>query len=87
MTLGTPEPKGVFFRKCDVFFKSPNLQKNIFQKTILSLKFKFPANYSILCLAGNLNFKLRIVFWNIFLGGFGDLKNTFMHNNSFIATV
>ena len=28
---------GGFFRKCDSFFKSP---KKIFQKTILSLKFK-----------------------------------------------
>ena len=31
----------LFFRECDSFFKSPNLKKKIFQKTILSLKFKF----------------------------------------------
>ena len=48
MTLGTPDPKGVFFRKCDVFFKSPNFQKNIFQKTILNLKFKFQSQDSFL---------------------------------------
>ena len=43
--------------KFDSFFRSPNLQKKLFQKTILSLKFKFPSNYSILLLVGNLNFK------------------------------
>ena len=51
------------------------ISKKIFQKTILSLEFKFPINYSILLLAGNLNFKSMIVFWNI---SFGDLKNTFI---------
>ena len=35
--------KVAFFKKCDSFFKSP---KKIFQKIILSLKFKFPANNS-----------------------------------------
>ena len=53
----------LFFRKCDVFFKSP---KKIFQKTSLNLKSKFPANNSKVLLAGNLNFKLRIDFWNFF---------------------
>ena len=68
--------KGGFFSESTIcFFRSPNLQKKIFQKTILNLKFKFLANYSILLLAGNLNFKLRIVFWNIFFWRFGDLKN------------
>ena len=62
--------KGGFFSERAIRFS--NLQNKIFPKTILSLKFKFPANYSILLLAGNLNFKFRIVFWNIF---FGDLKN------------
>ena len=52
----------LFFRKCDEIFS--DLQ--IFQKTILSLKFEFPANNSKVLLAGNLNFKLRIAFWNIF---------------------
>ena len=37
-------------------------KKKIFQKTILNLKFKFPAKNTLLLLAGNLNFKLRIVF-------------------------
>ena len=60
-------PKGGFFSESAIrFFKSPNLQKKIFQKIILSLKFKFPADYSTLLLARNLNFKLRIVFWNSF---------------------
>ena len=39
---------GFFFRKFDSFFKSPNLQKEVFQKTILSLKFTFPANNTLL---------------------------------------
>ena len=46
-----------------------NLQiskKKIFQNTILNLKFKFIANNSKVLLAWNLNFKLRIVFWNIY---------------------
>ena len=47
-----------------------NLQKKIFQKTILNLKFKFPTNNSKVFLEGNLNFKLRIVFWNIFFWRF-----------------
>ena len=63
--------KVAFFRKGVSFFRSPNLEKNILQKTILSLKFKFPANNTLLLLAGNLNFKLRIVFWNIFFLRFG----------------
>ena len=37
-----PEPKVVFFIKCDVFFKSPNLQKQIIPNHHL----KFPANNS-----------------------------------------
>ena len=64
--------KVFFFRKCDSFFRSPNLKKKkIFQKTILSLKFKFPAHNTLLLWAGNLNFKLRILFLEYF---FGDLK-------------
>ena len=39
--------KGGFFSESAIrFFRSPNLKKKIFQKTILSLKFKFPANNS-----------------------------------------
>ena len=63
MQLKIPPEGGFFFRKCDSFFKSP---KKIFQKTIPNLKFKFPAKNTLLLLAGNLNFKHRIVFWNIF---------------------
>ena len=47
--------KGGFFQKV----QSPNLQKNIFQKTILNLKFKFQAQDSF----------LEYFFWR-----FGDLK-------------
>ena len=54
---------GFFFRKCDSFFKSPNLLAEIFQKTILNLKFKTPAHNIILLWAGILNFKFRIIFW------------------------
>ena len=35
-----------FFRMWDSFFKSPNLPKKLFQKTILSLKFEIPAHIS-----------------------------------------
>ena len=45
----------------------------VFQKAILSLKFKFPANNSKVFLAGNLNFELRIVFWNMFFWRFEKL--------------
>ena len=69
--IGIGVLKVAFFRKCDSFFRSPNLKKNIFQKTILSLKFKFHANNTLLLFAKNLNIKFRIVFWNIF---FGDLE-------------
>ena len=60
---------GFFSGSAMKFFQISKSQKKIFQKTILSLKFKFPANNSKVFLAGNLNFKFRIVFWNIFLGG------------------
>ena len=63
--------KGGFFSESAIRFLNLQIYKiKIFQKTILSLKFKFPANYSILLLAGNLNFKFRIVFWNIFFWRF-----------------
>ena len=60
--------KGVFFSVSVIrFFKSPNFQKERFQKTILDLKFKFPSSNTLLLLAGNLNFKFRIVFLDFFL--------------------
>ena len=59
--------KGVFFSVSVIrFFKSPNFQKERFQKTILDLKFKFPSSNTLLLLAGNLNFKFRIVFLEYF---------------------
>jgi hypothetical protein len=67
--------KVAFFRECNLFFRSPNLKKKVFQKTILSLKFKFSANNSKALMAGNLNIKLRIVFSEYFFLRFGDLKN------------
>ena len=67
--------KGVFFSESAMCFLDLQISKEIFQKTILSLKFKFPAICCLLLLAGNLNYKLRIVFWNISFWRFGDLKN------------
>ena len=64
--------KVAFFQKVRLVFLDLQISKKIiFQKTILSLKFRFPANNSKVLLVGNLNFKLRVVFWNIF---FGDLE-------------
>ena len=77
MTNGDFIDKGGFFSERAIRFSNLQISKiRIFQKTILTLKFKFPSNYSILLLAVNLNFKFRIVFWNIFFWRFGDLKNT-----------
>ena len=47
--------KGGFFSDAMKFFQISKSQKKILQKTILSLKFKFPANNSKVLLAGNLN--------------------------------
>ena len=63
-----------FFSETVDHFSNLKISKKKFQKTILGLKFKFPAHNSKVFLAGNLNFKFRIVFWNIFFF-FGDLKN------------
>ena len=60
-------PKGGFFQKVRCVFQISKSPKKIFQKTILSLKFKFPANNSKVLLVGNLDFKLRIVLCNIFV--------------------
>ena len=51
--------KVFFFRNCDSFFKSPNLQKKIFQKNYPQLEIWICC---LLLLVGNLNFKFRIVF-------------------------
>ena len=67
--------KGGFFSESAIHFSDLQIsKKNIFQKTILFLKFKFSVNNTLLLWAGNLNFKLRIVFWNILFLRFGDLK-------------
>ena len=69
--------KSGFFSESAIHFSNlPISKEKIFQKTILNFKFKFPAKNPLLLLAGNLNFKLRIVFWNIFFWRFGDLKKT-----------
>ena len=62
-----PLLKVAFFQKVQCVFQISKSPKKIFQITILSLKFKFPANNSKVLLARNLNFKFRIVFRNIFL--------------------
>ena len=59
--------EGGFFSESQIRFSNLQIsKKKNFQKTILDLKFKFPANFSILLLAGNLNFKFRIVFLEYF---------------------
>ena len=64
--------KGGFFSESAISFSNLQIsKKKIFQKTILNLKFNFPAKNTLLLLAANLNFKLRIVLWNIF---FEDLE-------------
>ena len=64
--------KGDFFSESTTRFLDLQIsKKKIFQKTILNLKFKIPAQNSIMLWAGILNFKFKIVFWNIF---FRDLE-------------
>ena len=58
-----------------VFQISKSPQKKVFKKTILNLKFKIPAHNSIMLWAGILNFKFRIVFWNISFGRLEIWKN------------
>ena len=63
-----------FFKKCDEIFSDLQIsKKKVIPKNYPELEFKFPANNSKVSLAGNLDFKLRIVFWNFFWR-FGDLK-------------
>ena len=61
--------KGGIFQKVRFVFQISKSPQNIFQITILGLKFEFIV---LLLLAGNLNFKLRIGFSNIFF--FGGLE-------------
>ena len=64
--------KGGFFSESAIRFLDLQIsKKKIFQKTILNLKFKIPAQNSIMLWVGILNFKFKIAFWNIF---FRDLE-------------
>ena len=76
-------PKDGFFSEIAIRFL--NLTKKIFQKTILTLKFKIPAHNSSMLWVGILNFKFRIVFWNIFFGDWEIWKTnyTFWKNPTF----
>ena len=70
--------KVAIFQKVRCVFSNLKIsKKKIFQKTILNLKFEFPAKNTLLLLAGNLNFKLRIIFWNIFIWRFEKTNCTF----------
>ena len=57
---GSVFSKGGFFSESVICFS--NLQKKIFQKTILNLKFKFPANNSKVKFQGQDSF-LEYFFW------------------------
>ena len=63
---------GFFSESAMKFFQISKSQRKIFQKAILSLKFKFPTYNSKELLAGNLNYKLRLVFLEYFF--FWDLE-------------
>ena len=64
--------KGGFSSESVIRFSNLQIsRKKIFQKTILDMKFKIPAYNSIVLWAGILNFKCRIVFWNLFFWRFG----------------
>ena len=68
--------KGGFFSESAIRFSNlPISSKKIFQKTILTLKFKIPTHNIILLWTGILNFKFRMVLWNILIWRMGDLKN------------
>ena len=67
--ITNPATKVGFFRKWDLFFKLPNLPKKYSKKNYPELEIWISC---LLIWAGISNFKLRIVFWNNFLG---DFKN------------
>ena len=51
---------GFFSESANGFFKSPNLKKEIFQKTILNLKFKIPThNKQYYVIGGNFKFLVQ----------------------------
>ena len=63
---------GFFFIKYDSFFKSPNLKKKIFQKSILNLKYK-TSPIILLGQGGNFKFQVQDSFLEYFF--LGDLNN------------
>ena len=68
--------KGGFFQKVRwIFFRSPNLKKKYSKKLSWAWNLNFPPITVYCNWRENLNFKLRIVFWNNFFWRFGDLKN------------
>ena len=62
---GSLKLKVAYFQRVRLIFQIS--KEKIFQKTILNLKSKIPAHNSIIIWAGILNFRFRIVIWNIFL--------------------
>ena len=79
----------LLFRKFDSFFWSPNLQKKLFQKTILSLKFKFSRQLQYTVIGGKFKFQAQDSFLEYFFLRFGDLKKfhrTFWKKATFSST-
>ena len=73
MHLGWDE-RWLIFRKCDSFFVS--IKKKYSKRLFWTWNWKSPPINRIMLWAGILNFKSRIVFWNIFFfWRFGGLKN------------
>ena len=64
--------KGGFFSEGGIRFS--NLQHKIFQKTILNLKFKFPAKKHFTVIGGKLKFQAQDSFLEYLFLRFGDLK-------------
>ena len=65
-------PKGGFFSESAIRFS--NLQRKCSKNLSWTWNLKLPP-ITVMLWAGILNFKFRIVFWNIFFWRFGDLKN------------
>ena len=57
--------KVAFFRKCDSFFKSPKIQKKIFQKNYPELEIQNSRPYQNTVMGGNFKFQVQDSFWNI----------------------
>ena len=63
-----PPFKGGFFSESAMCFSNLQFSKKTFQKTILNLKFKFPAKKGkvLLAVIGKFKFQVQECFWNIF---------------------